>query len=70
MLSGFIQALNVVKDACGIPPAQIDFGSACILPTAIKGRSLLFLGSGLSVHVHPEHDEQQGWLDRPLTVLH
>ena len=40
-LDVFIQALNIAKDACGIPPAQIALGSASTLLTMIKVRSLL-----------------------------
>ena len=38
-LDVFIQALSVAKDTCGIPPAQIAFGSACTLLTMIRVRS-------------------------------
>jgi hypothetical protein len=31
-----IQALNLAKDSCGIPPAQIAFGSASVLLTMIR----------------------------------
>ena len=31
-----IQALNIAKDACGIPPAQVAFGSASVLLTMIR----------------------------------
>ena len=39
-LDGVIQALGVAKDVCGVPPAQIALGSACVLLTTIKVRSL------------------------------
>jgi hypothetical protein len=35
-LDVFIQALNIAKDACGIPPAQIALGSASTLLTMIR----------------------------------
>ena len=35
-LDVFIQALNLAKDACGIPPAQVAFGSASVLLTMIR----------------------------------
>ena len=38
-LDGVIQVLGVAKDACGVPPAQIALGSACVLLTTIKVRS-------------------------------
>ena len=41
-LDVFIQAINVAKDTCGIPPAQIAFGSASVLLTMIRVRFLAF----------------------------
>ena len=38
-----IQALNIARDACGIPPAQIALGSASTLLTMIRARSILLL---------------------------
>ena len=35
-LDVFIQTLNIAKDACGIPPAQIALGSASTLLTMIR----------------------------------
>ena len=35
-LDVLIQALNLAKDACGIPPAQIAFASASVLLTMIR----------------------------------
>jgi hypothetical protein len=35
-LDALIQALNLAKDACGIPPAQIALGSASVLLTLIR----------------------------------
>ena len=35
-LDVFIQALNIAKDVCGIPPAQIALGSASTLLTMIR----------------------------------
>jgi hypothetical protein len=40
-LDVFIQALNIAKDACGIPPAQIALGSASTLLTVIRVSFLL-----------------------------
>lgn len=31
-----IQTVNIAKDACGIPPAQVAFGSASVLLTMIR----------------------------------
>ena len=39
-LDGVIQVLTVAKDGCGVPPAQIALGSACVLLTTIKVRFL------------------------------
>ena len=41
-LDVFIQVLNIAKDTCGIPPAQIAFGSASVLLTMIRVGFLLF----------------------------
>ena len=32
----FIQVLSIAKDSCGIPPAQIALGAACVLLTMIR----------------------------------
>jgi hypothetical protein len=37
-LDVFIQVLGIAKDTCGIPPAQIAFGSATALLTMIRVR--------------------------------
>jgi hypothetical protein len=37
-LDVFIQVLNLAKDTCGIPPAQVAFGSASVLLTMIRVR--------------------------------
>ena len=37
-----IEALNLAKDACGIPPAQAVFGSVSILLTMIRVHFPLF----------------------------
>ena len=52
-----IQALNIARDACGVPPAQVALGSASVLLTMIRvhfpplyeGRSLNYLYSGYDV---------------------
>ena len=68
-LDGVIQVLGVAKDACGVPPAQIALGSACVLPTTIKVRSLLLLDGGLQIHVRLGYNGQQGRLRRSWIVL-
>ena len=37
-LDVFIQVLSIAKDTCGIPPAQVAFGSASVLLTMIRVR--------------------------------
>ena len=37
-LNVFIQVLDIAKDTCGIPPAQIAFGSASVVLTMIRVR--------------------------------
>ena len=68
-LDGVIQILGVAKDACGVPPAQIALGSACVLLTTIKVCSLLLLGGGLQVRVCLGYNGQQGRLCRSWIVL-
>ena len=43
-LNALIQILNIAKDACAIPPAQVAFGSVSVLLTMIRVRSPLFCG--------------------------
>ena len=57
-LDGFIQALTIAKDACGILPAQAAFGAACALLTTIRVRSLLSRDDELPVYVYPGHHGQ------------
>jgi hypothetical protein len=45
-LDVFIQVLNIAKDTCGIPPAQVAFGSASVLLTMIR------------VHLSPREEEE------------
>ena len=35
-LGVFIQALNIAKDACGVPPAQVALGAASTLLAMIQ----------------------------------
>jgi hypothetical protein len=46
-----IQALNIAKDACGIPPAQIAFSSASVLLTMIRVRLSLLCDEQLLAYV-------------------
>ena len=54
-LDVFIQALNIAKDACGIPPAQIVLGSASTLLTMIRACFSLLCEDGQPTHAHPGH---------------
>ena len=54
-LDVFIQCLNLAKDTCGIPPAQIAFGSASVLLTMIRVCSPLCT-TELLTHVSLGHD--------------
>ena len=47
----FIQTLNIAKDACGIPPAQVAFGSASVLLTMIRVRLSLLREDRVPAHV-------------------
>jgi hypothetical protein len=58
-LDVFIQALNIAKDACGIPPAQIALGSASTLLTMIRVSFLLLpCECGLRTDVYLGHHGQ------------
>ena len=63
-----IQLLSNAKDICGVAPAQIALGSACVLLTAIRVRSLL-LSDELPGDVYSGHRGQQTRVCRPWTVL-
>ena len=52
-LDVLVQALSLAKDTCGIPPAQIAFGSACLLLTMIRVRFRLHLEDELLIRVYP-----------------
>jgi hypothetical protein len=57
-LDVFIQALDIAKGACGIPPAQIALGSASTLLTMIRVRFPVLREDDLLTHVHLGHDGQ------------
>jgi hypothetical protein len=61
-LDVFIQTLNIAKDACGIPPAQIALGSASTLLTMIRVRFPLTLRGQPLTHVYEGHDGQPSGL--------
>ena len=68
-LDAFIQALNIAKDACGIPPAQIALGSASTLLTMIRVHSPLLCRDKQPADNHPGHDGQLSRLRRPWAEL-
>jgi hypothetical protein len=51
-----IQALDLAKDACGIPPAQIALGSASVLLTLIRVRSPTLREDNHLIHVSLGHN--------------
>ena len=55
----FIQALNLAKDTCGIPPAQVAFGSASALLTMIRVRFPPLSQDGPPTHFHIGHDGER-----------
>ena len=55
-LNVFIQALNIAKDACGIPPAQAAFGSAGVLLTMIRVRFPFLCEDELLTRVNLGHN--------------
>jgi hypothetical protein len=67
-LDVFIQVLSIAKDTCGIPPAQIAFGSAGVLLTMIRVHSL-FCEDELLTHVYLGHDGQLSGLCRAWAEL-
>ena len=56
-LDVFIQVLSIAKDTCGVPPAQVAFGSAGVLLTVIRVRFPPILQKNeLSTHFHLGYD--------------
>ena len=68
-LNVFIQALDIAKDACGIPPAQVALGSASVLLTMIRARFPPLCNVKFLTHVYPGHDVQQSRVCRPWADL-
>ena len=64
-----IEALNIAKDACGIPPAQAAIGSVIALLTIIRVRFLLFYDDELRVDMYLGHDGQPDGLQRTRVIL-
>jgi hypothetical protein len=57
-----IKALDIAKDACGIPPAQLALGSASVLLTMIRVSFLLLRQVKPPTDVYLGHDVQQSGL--------
>jgi hypothetical protein len=57
-----IQALDIAKDACGIPPAQVALSSASVLLTMIRVRCSLLREDKLPDSRHLGHDGQRSGL--------
>jgi hypothetical protein len=68
-LDVFIQALNVAKDACGIPPAQIALGSASTLLTMIRVSFPLLREDEWLTHAYLGYVGQLSGLRRPWAEL-
>jgi hypothetical protein len=68
-LDVFIQVLDIAKDTCGIPPAQIAFGSASVLLTTIRVRLSPREEEEILTRVPLGHDCQRPGLHRPWAGL-
>jgi hypothetical protein len=55
-LNVLIQALDIAKDACGIPPAQIALGSAGVLLTMIRVCSPILCEEKRLIRAFLRHD--------------
>jgi hypothetical protein len=64
-----IQALDIAKDACGIPPAQVALGSASTLLTMIRVRYPPLREDKLPDSRHLGHDGERSGLRRAWTGL-
>ena len=68
-LDVFIQALNLAKDTCGVPPAQVAFGAASILLTMIRVCFPLLCKAVPLIHAYLGHDGQRLGLHRTRSGL-
>jgi hypothetical protein len=68
-LDVFIQVVNIAKDTCGIPPAQVAFGSAGVLLTMIRVPTALLRDNKPPIHVYLGHDGQRSRLRQPWAGL-
>ena len=64
-LDVFIQVVNIAKDTCAVPPAQIAFGAASVLLTMIRVHPSLLCENNLPAHTCVGHDGQRSGLRRP-----
>ena len=53
-----LSTLDITKDACSIPPAQVAFGSVSVLLTTIKVLFFLSYDHGLQIHIYLGHRGQ------------
>jgi hypothetical protein len=69
-LDVFIQVLSIAKDTCGVPPAQVAFGSASVLLTMIRVRLSQPRDEDVPLtRVSLGHDGQRSGLHRPWAGL-
>jgi hypothetical protein len=68
-LDVFVQALNLAKDTCGVPPAQIAFGAASALLSMIRVRFYILCGDELLTNTYLGHGVQRPELRRTWAVL-
>ena len=68
-LDALIQTLNIAKDVCGIPPAQIALGSASTLLTMIRVHSPLLRQNEPLTYAYLGHDGELSRLRRPWEEL-
>jgi hypothetical protein len=68
-LDVFIQGLGLAKDTCGIPPAQIAFGTACALLTMIRVRLPFLSDDELSIDVYLGYNVKRPGFHRPWEGL-
>ena len=64
-----IQDLNLAKDACGVPPAQIALSSASVLLTTIRVRFPLLREAEPLTHIHLGYYSQRSRLRRAWADL-
>ena len=68
-LDAAIQDLNLARDTCSVPPAQVAFGSTSDLLVSTGVCSLTFHGDKLAVNVYPGLYSRQTGLPGPWAVL-